>query len=85
MAGAGGGRWGWGMGSLRPLDIPLTGLLAPLGIMAGSVRYWPQGKFKAKAAFPLSNILAGGKCSPPKVTWGLRLGHRGRIQKSWWE
>lgn len=53
MAGAGGGRWGWGMGSLRPLDTPLTGLLAPLGIMAGSVRYWPQGKFKAKAALPV--------------------------------
>lgn len=41
---------GAGMGSLRPLDTPLTDLLAPLGVMAGPGRYWPQAKFKARSA-----------------------------------
>lgn len=80
---------GWGqvgMGRPKPLDTPLTDFLAPLGVLAGPVGYWPQGKFKENAALPvLSNILAGGKCSPPRVMSGIRLGHGARIQKSWWE
>lgn len=41
---------GAGMGSPRPLDTPLTDLLAPLGVMPGPVRDWPQAKFKARTA-----------------------------------
>lgn len=74
---------GAGMGRLRPLDTPLTDLLAPRGVMAGPVRYWPQAKFKTRAAVPvLGNILAGGKMHPTDV--GAQAGAQNRNPEVVW-
>lgn len=73
---------GVGVGNLRPLGSLLTGLMAPLGIMAGLVKYWPQAKLKARASSQTkATAWLGCTCPPPRVMWELRLGHGAGIQR----
>lgn len=64
------------MGSPRPLDAPVTGLLTLLGGDSWSCEILTTGQVQGKSClFSLKQHLSWGQLLSPRVTWGLRLGH----------
>lgn len=76
------------MGSPGPLDAPLPRLLVLLRGDCWSCEILTTGQVQGKScSSSLKQHLGWGQMTPPppRMTWGLRLGHRHTetVQKSW--